>query len=131
MTYTSLVNGLSSMTVTGVVCKYSESPPQLSSAQLPAMYPRLPEGSLAVLNLSGVTGLLECVVELVIVVNSTMQSTSGSNFVLCLSLLDALNTALASNVIALNLDRWSLRQEEGIIGDIPYWLIVARVEASS
>lgn len=130
MTFSSLVAGLAAMTVTGVTRRYTEQPHQLGTADLPCMYPRLPEGNETVITLGESTGLLSAVCELAIVVNPYLQDRNSANFSLCLSLMDALNASLASNVHALNIDRWSIRQQAEIVNDTAYWLIVARVEAS-
>ena len=44
MTYTEYAAMLSGLTIAGVTKAYSAPPTQLSTAQLPAMWPRLPSG---------------------------------------------------------------------------------------
>ena len=129
MTYTSFVNALSAITVTGVKRQYTAPPSQLSSADLPAMHPQLPEHTQDVISISSNTGLFTAACELAIVIKANQQGTAAANFAECLTMLDALNSALIDNTSALNIDRWSIRQTAVAYGDA-YWTIVARVEAS-
>ena len=130
MTYTSFVAGLAALNVSGVTRKYTAPPSQLSSADLPTMYPRLPEGNQEIVSFGYEVGKLSTVCELVVVMKADKQGNSQPNFADCLTMLDALNSALDANAASLNLDRWSLRQDGEQIGETPYWIIVARVEAS-
>ncbi len=130
MTYTSFVNALASITVTGVKRQYTAPPSQLSSADLPAMHPQLPEHTQDVISIASNTGLFTAACELAIVIKANQQGTAAANFAECLTMLDALNNALIDNTSALNIDRWSMRQDGVTYGDTAYWTIVARVEAS-
>lgn len=130
MTYTSFVNALASITVAGVKRQYTAPPSQLSSADLPAMHPQLPEHTQEVINLVSSPGLFAAACELAIVIKANQQGTAAANFAECLTMLDALNSALIDNTSALNIDRWSMRQDGVTYGDTAYWTIVARVEAS-
>ena len=130
MTYTSFVNALSAIRVAGVKRQYTAPPSQLSSADLPAMHPQLPEHTQEVINLVSSPGMFAVVCELAIVIKANQQGTAAANFSECLTLLDALNSALIDNTSALNIDRWSMRQDGVTYGDTAYWTIVARVEAS-
>ena len=65
-----------------------------------------------------------------IVIKANQQGTAAANFAECLTMLDALNSALIDNTSALNIDRWSMRQDGVTYADTAYWTIVARVEAS-
>ena len=129
MTYTSFVNALSAIAVTGVKRQYTAPPSQLSSADLPAMHPQLPEHTQDVISILSNTGLFTAACELAIVIKANQQGTAAANFAECLTMLDALNSALIDNTSALNIDRWSIRQTAVAYGDA-YWTIVARVEAS-
>ena len=130
MTYTSFVNALSAITVTGVKRQYTAPPSQLSSADLPAMHPQLPEHTQDVISILSNTGLFTVACELAIVIKANQQGTAAANFAECLTMLDALNDALTTNTAALNIDRWAMRQDGVTYGDTAYWTIVARVEAS-
>mgnify|MGYP003442577585 FL=1 len=130
MTYTSFVNALSAITVAGVKRQYTAPPSQLSSADLPALHPQLPEHTQDIISLASSTGLFVVTCELAIVVKANSQGDAAANFAECLTLMDALNDALTNNTAALNIDRWSMRQDGVTYGDTAYWTIVARVEAS-
>ncbi len=129
MTYTSFVNALAAITVAGVKRQYTAPPSQLSSADLPALHPQLPGHTQDVISIASNTGLFTAACELAIVIKANQQGTAAANFAECLTMLDALNSALIDNTSALNIDRWSMRQTAVAYGDA-YWTIVARVEAS-
>lgn len=130
MTYTSFVNGLAAIAVAGVTRKYTSPPSQISSADLPAMYPRLPEGNQEIASFGYQAGIFAASCELVVLVKANQQGTAAANFTQCLTLLDALNTAIDSNALTLKVDRWTLRQDGEFVGDAVYWALVAKVEAS-
>ena len=130
MTYTSFVNALSAITVAGVKRQYTAPPSQLSSADLPAMHPQLPEHTQDVISIASNTGLFTAACELAIVIKANQQGTAAANFAKCLTMLDALNDALTTNTAALNIDRWAMRQDGVTYGDTAYWTIVAKVKAS-
>ena len=130
MTYTSFVNALSAITVAGVKRQYTAPPSQLSSADLPALHPQLPEHTQDIISLASSTGLFVVACEVAIDIKANQQGTAAANFAECLTMLDALNSALVDNTSALSIDRWSMRQDGVTYGDTAYWTIVARVEAS-
>jgi len=123
-------SNLAGMTVTGVVRKYNAPPEQINHADLPCSYPRLPEAERETVTFTALTGLRGMAIELVVVVEAVSQNLSDVNFVAAVALLDALETALAANAMAYEVDRWSTRVEADVIGDTPYWLLVCRVEGS-
>ncbi len=127
--YRTFVDDLADMTVTGVD-KYYDAPPH-QIATLPAMFPRLPSGGNSVSAFSGTAGLDAVSVELVIVIESIRQASSTTNFQLGLDLIDALTAALKTKAAANNeVDNWEFRLEVETIGDAPFWLLVAEVNAS-
>lgn len=130
MTYTSFVNALSAITVAGVKRQYTSPPSQLAGADLPALHPQLPEHTQDIISIASNTGLFTVACELAIVIKANQQGTAAANFAECLTMLDALNSALIDSTSALNIDRWSMRQDGVTYGDTAYWTIVARVEAS-
>jgi hypothetical protein len=67
MTYAEYVATLTALTVTGVTKRYSAPPSQLSTAQLPAMWARLPSGETAIASMGGQMGLPSLTCDLVAV----------------------------------------------------------------
>jgi hypothetical protein len=130
LTYAEFIADIAGMTVTGVKQKLSAPPTQINTADLPLMFPRLPEGSNETFTFSGEVGLDTVACELAIVVNPAQQATSPINFALAVTLMDALTTQLKAKVVDFTLDRWTIRQDADFIGDTLYWLLIARVEAS-
>jgi hypothetical protein len=67
----------------------------------------------------------------VIVVEPYRQGTNVANFATCVALVDAVETALATNANTYEIDRWNIAlqiEEYGI--DRPHWQLVVRVEGS-
>lgn len=135
MTLADFIADLSALAVTGVRKRFDAPPSQLSTAVLPATFPRLPELNAEVAMFLGGMGLKSIACEFVIVVSPAAQDSSGNNFALTVTLLDALNAALT---VAVNgddnlqyIDRWTVRQSLDEIGTTAYWTIVVRIEASS
>lgn len=133
MTYSEFVSALAGITVDGVNKRYDYPPSQLSTAVMPAMYPRLPESRTEVVAFDGSAGVKACACELVIVVNPGAQSRNDANFGTTVDLMDALDDALrtaAEDADTDFIDKWSMRLTVEPIGEVLYWLIVARVEGS-
>ena len=133
MSLATFVEALGSMTVTGVRKTYAAPPTSLATANLPALYPRVPaslDSRIPVLT-SAATDLQRHVVELVIVVNPIGQSLAPLNFAATVALIDAMHTALAalagtSDVV----DSWSMAVTAEQIGAEAYWVLVETVEGT-
>ncbi len=130
MTYTEYVATLAGLSITGVVKAYSSPPTQLSTAQLPAQWPRLPSGETAVASLGGEMGLPSFTCDLVIAVEAMQQNTQPANYTKALALIDALQTALTTEALNNVVDSWQMRLDGEQIGDTAYWVIVATVTGS-
>lgn len=132
MTLAQFVAGLSALTVTGVKRTYTEPPALLNAADLPAMYPRVPEGGAEAGSFaySHRKRLLVC--ELVIAVQAVKLGSNAANMTLALSLMDNLHTALAAASDELGIDAWSMSmQSDQVAADSYHWLVVCRVEGST
>jgi hypothetical protein len=132
MTYAEYTAMLSGLTVSGVSKRFTSAPAQLSTANLPAQWPRLPQGSTEVTSLDGGAGLTTFVCDLVVAVEAVGQNTQPANWTKALQIIDAMHTALVaeseSNKV---IDKWALRLAQDQIGDTVYWLIVATVTGSN
>ena len=80
MTYAEYVATLTALTVTGVTKRYSAPPAQLSTAQLPAMWTRLPSGTVEVVAMDGGAGLPSFTCDLVIAIEAMAQNTQPANY---------------------------------------------------
>lgn len=130
-TYTDFVSDIAGMTVSGVTRQYTAPPQQLSTADLPASYPRLPIADNQSVTLTHGRGLLTAAVELVVVMEPYRQGTNVANFTATVTMIDAIETAIVTNAADYDIDRWNIVQsveEYGI--DRPYWQLVARIEGS-
>jgi hypothetical protein len=130
MTYTEYVATLAGLTVTGVVKAYSAPPTQLSTAQLPAQWARLPSGETTVASMGGQMGLPSFTCDLVIAVEAMGQNTQPANYARALAIIDALQTTLADEALSGVVDSWQMRLDGEQIGDTAYWVIVATVTGS-
>lgn len=130
-TYTAFAHGIGDLTITGVKRKYRNIPDQLSTADLPCQFVRLPESSEGPLTASGEGGWPNRTVDLVIVASPVGQSRQPTNQDLVLTLIDALSTTLravpATNTISQAKLSWRIRGRIDAIGDTEYWFIVASI----
>lgn len=132
MTLTQFVAGLAALTVTSVKRKYTEPPAVLGAADLPAMYPRVPENGATAGSFAYSHRMRSLVCELVIAVQAVKLGSNASNMTLALSLMDNLHTALAAASDDLGIDAWSMSmQSDQVTADSYHWLIVCRVEGST
>ena len=130
MTYTEYAAMLSGLDVTGVVKAYTAPPTQLSTAQLPAMWPRLPSGETTIATMTGAAGLPSLACDLVIAVNAYGQGMQPVNYAAALTIIDALQTTLTTEALDNVVDSWQMRLDAEQIGDTAYWVIVATVTGS-
>ena len=130
MTYTEYAAMLSGLTIAGVTKAYSAPPTQLSTAQLPAMWPRLPSGERTIATMTGAAGLPSLTCDLVLAVEAIGQNVQPANYAKCLTLIDALQTALTAEALGGVVDSWNLRMDAEQIGDTGYWVLVASVTGS-
>jgi len=131
MTYAEYVATLTALTVTGVTKRYSAPPSQLSTAQLPAMWARLPSGTVEVVAMDGGAGLPSFTCDLVIAIEAMAQNTQPANYAKGITIIDALQAALTTEALEGVLDSWALRLDAEAIGDTAYWVIVATVTGSN
>ena len=130
MTYTEYTATLAGLDVTGVVKRYTSPPTQLSTAQLPAQWPRLPQGETTIASMGGQMGLPPLTCDLVIAVEAMGQNTQPANYSKALAVIDALQAALADEALGDVVDTWTMRIDAEAIGDTAYWVIVATVTGS-
>ena len=130
MTYTEYTATLAGLVVTGVVKRYSAPPTQLSTAQLPAQWTRLPQGETTIASMGGQMGLPSLTCDLVIAVEAMGQNTQPANYSKCLAVIDALQATLADEALGGVVDSWQMRLDAEQIGDAAYWVIVATVTGS-
>ena len=133
MTLATFTAALGALSVTGVKKAYTAPPAQLATANLPALYPRIPASlatTIPVLAGGGVD-LRRLTAEIVIVVEPLGQSTAPANFERTVGLIDALHDALAvAAETDESIDGWALRLTAEEVGDNAYWMLVATVNGS-
>ena len=129
MTYTQFVEMLAALEVTGVQRRFSAPPAQLSTADLPAQWPRLPDGDSNIATFGGDMGLDSLRCEVAWAIEAVGQNTQPANYARCLQLIDGVQAALAG-MVGNVVDRWTLRLSADLVGQSAYWLLVASVEGS-
>ena len=127
LTMAGLVDGLTGLSWSGITKVFGEMPQQVTTANIPYMYPRIPASSAAAATFSAAIGLRSATVELVTVVGTPSQGTNAAKFDKMVALIDSMHAVLAANALTLNIDQWTIGSEYTEDG---YWLIVATVEAS-
>lgn len=131
MTIAAWVSGVAALDVTGVKRTLDSPPQQVNAGDLPLTYPRIPTGGAEVASFGGAMGLTTVTVEWILVGMPIMLSTSKAEFVRCLALMDAMQTALMQAVNSGHIDRFTIRQETiDTGGDVAYWGLIATVEGS-
>ena len=109
MTYTEYVAILAGLDVAGVVKTYTAPPTQLSTAQLPAQWARLPQGETTIASMGGQMGLPSLTCDLVLAVEVIGQNTQPANYAKALAIIDALHAALADEALGCVVDSWQMR----------------------
>lgn len=130
MTYTEYAAMLAGLNVAGVTKRFTSPPTQLSTAQLPAQWPRLPSGETQIATLTGAAGLPTFACDLVIAVEAYQQNTQPANYAKALAVIDAMQTTLTTEALNSDLDSWQMRVDVDQVGDTAYWVIVATVTGS-
>lgn len=130
-TYTAFIASLAGLTVTGVARSYDHTPNQLSTADLPALFPRLPEGGLNLETLSTCTDDGNTrTAELVIAIEAANQSTVSDNFSATVTMLDNLESALDTEQQSggiMPMIEYGILAGNINISDTDYWAVVATV----
>lgn len=129
-TYAGFVADLADLVVTGVVRNYDHPPEQIETADLPALYVRLPAGENGTVTLTALGGLRTATCEMVIAVEPVQQNQNEPNFAATVALLDAVEDALTASALTIGVDQWSMRMEVDYLGDTAYWLLIASVQGS-
>lgn len=133
MAFTTLrafVDALADLDIDGVRRKRKVMPTEINRADLPMSYVRIPDASRSTSTLSYGMDLRHGVAELVVVVAPMLTGTQERNFYATVDMVDAIADALVTNAAALGMDGYEIRSEEDTMGDVAYWALVARVEAS-
>lgn len=134
MTYSTFVSNLAGLTVTGVTRAYTYPPRAVETADLPAMFPRIPSGTEGPMTVKDHGGNPEITCELVILYEAVEQNTQPTNFTNTLTQLDNLNTALRGAPVGKNTGAigtgpltWTIQHTQVERGDRDYWAVVATV----
>jgi hypothetical protein len=130
-TYATFTAAVAALSIAGRKRAYTSPPMQITTADLPASYPRLPSGGLNPDSLSTCTSSgNRRVVDLVVVVEPMGQGTQPQNYAATLAIIDAVENALRTasdgGTITPWLE-WTLSIAPVVVGDTPYWAVTATV----
>lgn len=125
---------LATLSVTGVSRTYAYPPPQVSTADMPLLYVRLPQGDAPIISLTGRTGLYTLRCDVVVVMEPLPQNLTTTNYTATLTMMDALVTALDTHRAGASANDWgilsyTIRGEWNTIGESSYWTVIAEIEA--
>lgn len=127
-TYAAFVAALAGLTITGIKRKFPAPPTQLNTADLPAMYPRIPQAQEGGLTAEGQGGWPRIQGELVVILEPIGQSLQRSNFAATVAMIDAINATLRAAQLTKSKHSWTVRREGvNLGGDTDYWALVATV----
>jgi hypothetical protein len=131
-TYGAFISGLATLPVAGIKRSYGAPPSQpLTTADLPALYPRLPKGEKGLATLTGLTEMSMATCDLVIAVQPLGLRTNTLNYGAALTIMQSLEEQLAAHTLALGIDGWEIRViEEWQSESAGMWQVVATVRAS-
>ena len=130
-TYAQFVSALAAMNVTGVKRRYDAPPRQISTADLPASYPRLPSGQEGPLTAQGQGGWPHFSAEYVILVEPVGQGQQAVNFASAVALIDNLSAAFRTAALAKGKNTWTIRQAAVAFSETTaFWAIIATVSAN-
>jgi hypothetical protein len=133
MSLRAFIAELSAIAVVGVRQAYAAPPERLATANLPALYPRIPTALTAQATVLAQGSLVppSLTVELVVVVEPVGQGTAPTNFARTVTLIDALHAALGGLLEnSETIDSWSVVLTAEQVGADAYWLLVATVNGS-
>lgn len=129
-----LVTAVTGLTVSGIAARntFAYRPKQISAAQLPMRYCRLPTRRRETSTLGYAQGLKAATVEVVVLTAMMNLDRQAANDALTVTLIDALGDALEGAAASLGMDGYEMVTEEDTIGDgtTPVQAIIATVEVS-
>ena len=130
-TFATFATAVTGLTITGITRQYDYPPTQVTTADLPASFPRLPGGTLNIDTLASCdTSGNARTMQLIILVQAIGQDNSEPNYDDTITLLDAvdgaLRTALDSASIMPMLE-WTLSSGQVAVGGSAYWGITAEI----
>lgn len=128
--YSAFVGALSGLIVMGVERSYNEPPQQVNTGDLPAMFPRVPQGSESGMTSQHSGGWPVMRADLVVLINPVMVDTTAANFDLALQIMDNLSVALRDSSLAKTTTNWAIRLDTATVGESLYWAVIAEVRAN-
>jgi hypothetical protein len=124
-TYTAYIAALAGLTISGVERKYTSQPDNVDTADLPASFPRLPNGGTNEDTMTTCQGDGKTrTAELIVVIEPTGQSTSAANFANTVTMCDSIETAL-DGLSIMPIITYTIDASLAIVPG--YWAIVATV----
>ena len=133
-TFASLVTAISGLTITGVSTKFDYTPESLGNADLPAQFPRLPNGDAGYAPADCDETEMVRTLELVICIEPVGLGTDEQNFDATVAMLDTANSSIstwvflpAQNNIAVSYSLSTSGDSPIVVGDTAYFGVIATI----
>jgi len=135
-TFASFVSSVGSIETPGVMRRYDHEPESLGEGDLPAQFPRLPDGSIGYAPADCPEIEETRAIELVFCIRPVGLGTAAENFAETIEMLDYANAALrtwkfatAQNGMAITYELSTAGSAPVIVGDTAYWAVIATITA--
>ena len=131
VTFASFASTLGSLSVAGVTAQ-AVPPQRIPSGILPIGYSRLPLGENKRSVLTSEPDLDQVTCDYVVLVEAAGQNTLPNNYAGTIAIMDLVHAALKATMAANHIvDGWNIRMDIEVIGETPYWAVVATVRGSA
>lgn len=131
-TYSSFVNALEALTVTGVTTKLTSSAPRaLNGADLPVQWVAAPSGGESAITAGTEGGWPTLRADLIIAYEAVGQDTGPANFVATVTMMDNVATTLrAATTLCGGPLTWETKIAIVTVAGVAYWAVITSVEGS-
>jgi len=128
MGYREFVEGLLALEYAGVKTTLAEPPWSLKRAQLPALFPLLPTGEQAPLEMGGNVALATARATLMVAMEPLGQGWRPTNYAGALDMMDSVRETLSQAKVGRGKLSWEIRMEGIEVAGTMFWGIVIDVE---
>lgn len=130
-TYATFVTAVTGLAIAGITRQYDYPPQQITTADLPASFPRLPGGTLNLDTLTTCdTSGNARTMELIVLVQALGQDNNEPNYDDTITLIDAVDGALRTamdGATIMPILEWTLSSGQVPVGGSAYWGITAEI----
>lgn len=128
--YSTFVDNLHAVSLTGVVRATRNPPDQLNETDLPWRFLRMPSGAEKGLTADANGGWPTLRAEMVVLIEQVSLDTQPTNFDTSVTMMDTIAAALRSTQLAKSKNIWETRLDQVYVANTVYWALVTSVEAN-